>query len=70
MVIVEIGPEHTTYRIQKALLMYHSDYFRKALQKCWKEGEERKVVIEDLISAPHWEDAPKQERRGRGYQCR
>jgi hypothetical protein len=31
--------------------MYHSDYFRKALQKCWKESDERNIVIDDLESA-------------------
>ncbi|CAO2658681.1 Nn.00g064040.m01.CDS01 [Neocucurbitaria sp. VM-36] len=45
---VKIGPEHTTYHIHKALLVHYSDYFRKALDPSWKEGQDRKVVIDDL----------------------
>jgi hypothetical protein len=48
MITVEIGPEHTLYRIHKPLLLHHSGYFRKALRNCWKEGEERKVTIDDI----------------------
>jgi hypothetical protein len=48
MITVEIGPEHTSYRIHKPLLQHHSGYFRKALRNCWKEGEERKVTIDDI----------------------
>jgi hypothetical protein len=48
MVTVEIGPEHATYRIHKALLVHHSDYFRNALRACWKEGEEKQVILDDL----------------------
>jgi hypothetical protein len=59
IVVVEIGPEHTKYGIHKALLTTHSEYFRKELQKCWKEGEECKVVIDDVEPAVfdiivHW----------------
>ena len=46
MVNIEIN--HATYRVHEALLVHHSDYFRKALQQYWKEGEERKVVMNDL----------------------
>ena len=48
MIVIEIGPQQATYRIHKALLLHHSDYFRKALQQCWKEGEERRVIIDDF----------------------
>jgi hypothetical protein len=48
MITIEIGPLHTTYRVHRKILLYHSEYFRKALQGCWKEGEEGKVIIEDL----------------------
>jgi hypothetical protein len=48
MVNVKIGPEHATYRIHKALLVHHSDYFRNALCGSWKEAEEGQVVLNDL----------------------
>jgi hypothetical protein len=48
MITVDIGPDHTLYRIHKPLLLHHSGYFRKALRNCWKEGEERKVTIDDI----------------------
>jgi hypothetical protein len=51
MVTVKIGPEHTKYRIHKALLEYHSDHFRSALLEHWKEGQERQVVLDDLEPA-------------------
>jgi len=46
--MIDIEINHATYRVHEALLLHHSDYFRKALQQCWKEGEERKVVLNDL----------------------
>jgi hypothetical protein len=36
------------YRIHKALLEHYSDYFRNALRQCWKDGDERQVVLDDL----------------------
>lgn len=48
MISIEIGPRNDEYKIHREVLTYHSDYFRKALQECWTEGEERKVVIKDL----------------------
>jgi hypothetical protein len=51
MVTVKIGPEHAMYRIHKALLVHHSNYFRKALRGSWKEAEEGQVVLDDLEPA-------------------
>jgi hypothetical protein len=48
MVTVKVGPDHETYRIHKALLVHHSDYFRSALRQCWKEGDEWTVVLAEL----------------------
>lgn len=47
MVTLEIGPERKTYLIPKALLAHHSAYFRSVIQNS-KDGEEQKVVIDDL----------------------
>jgi hypothetical protein len=52
MVLVRIGPNSTCYQILRALPLHYADYFRGALQPCWKEGEEQKIVIEDLETAP------------------
>ncbi|KAH7094573.1 hypothetical protein FB567DRAFT_6647 [Paraphoma chrysanthemicola] len=59
MVLVEVGPKHEKHYIHKALLVHHSDYFRKALQGPWKEAHSGKVVLEDVESAifnifEHW----------------
>jgi hypothetical protein len=51
LVSVKIGSEQIPYRIHKALLEHHSDYFRNALRQCWKEGNERQVVLGDLEPA-------------------
>jgi hypothetical protein len=51
MVAVKVGQKHATYWIHKALLEHHSDYFRSALRKCWKEGEEGQVILDDLQPA-------------------
>lgn len=48
MVTVEIGEEHHVYHAYKALLIHHSDYFRKALKGPWKESKEHKVTLEDI----------------------
>lgn len=45
---MEIGPQKKNYYIHKALLMQHSEYFRKALQGPWKEAEEGVVRLDDV----------------------
>jgi len=51
MISVEVGPQHDEYKIHREVLVYHSEYFRAALQGCWTENKERKVIIEDLEPA-------------------
>ena len=48
MVIVEIGQESTKYHMHRALLVHHSEYFRKALEGPWKEADEGVVRIDDV----------------------
>jgi hypothetical protein len=43
-----VGPEGTEYRVHKALLIEHSEYFEKALKGSWKEAEEGVVKLEDV----------------------
>lgn len=45
-----IGPDHEKRYIHKALLVHHSEYFRKALSGPWKEAEEGIVRLEDVSS--------------------
>ncbi|KAH7094575.1 hypothetical protein FB567DRAFT_600179 [Paraphoma chrysanthemicola] len=47
-VIIEIGPDRKKYYIHKALIVHHSEYFRKALQGTWKEAQEGVVRLEDV----------------------
>jgi hypothetical protein len=51
MVVLEIGPGKHKYRIHKALLTHHSEYFQKALTGPWKEATERSVALDDV--KPH-----------------
>ncbi|KAH7084946.1 hypothetical protein BKA63DRAFT_6393 [Paraphoma chrysanthemicola] len=48
IVIVAVGKEGTPYHVHKALLIHHSDYFRKALSGPWKEAREGLVTLEDV----------------------
>ncbi|KAF9693671.1 hypothetical protein EKO04_008458 [Ascochyta lentis] len=50
VVIVEVGPAHKKYYLHKALVVFHSEYFRKALQGSWKEAKEGIVRLEDVES--------------------
>ncbi|KAH7389337.1 hypothetical protein DE146DRAFT_680219 [Phaeosphaeria sp. MPI-PUGE-AT-0046c] len=54
-----IDPDHTKRYIHKALLIHHSEYFRKALNGPWKEAAEGIVRLEDARLATvdifiHW----------------
>ncbi|KAJ4378281.1 hypothetical protein N0V86_005981 [Didymella sp. IMI 355093] len=48
MVTVEIGSSKTKYLVHKALIVYHSEYFHKALSGPWTEAEERVVTLADV----------------------
>ena len=45
---VVVGPKQTEYRILKALLVQHSEYFKRALNGPWKEAEDGAVKLEDV----------------------
>jgi hypothetical protein len=51
IVTIEIGAERKQYCVHKALLVHHSEYFKKALQGDWKEAREGKVTLEDVEPA-------------------
>jgi hypothetical protein len=51
IVVVEIGPDHIKQFLHKALLIYHSKYFQKALKGEWKEAREGVVVLKDVEPA-------------------
>lgn len=48
IVVVEIGPERKKYYIHRALLVHHSEYFRKALHGSWQEAEKGVVALDDV----------------------
>ncbi|KAF2127077.1 hypothetical protein P153DRAFT_432919 [Dothidotthia symphoricarpi CBS 119687] len=50
IVTIEIGPEHTKHLIHKALLIEHSEYFKKALNGPWKEAQNGAISLEDVDS--------------------
>ncbi|KAJ4333155.1 hypothetical protein N0V95_009494 [Ascochyta clinopodiicola] len=59
IVVVEIGHDRKKYYLHKALVVFHSEYFRKALQGPWKEAEEGLVRLDDVEPAEfnvfvHW----------------
>lgn len=48
MVIIEISPEKTKHHFHKALLVYHLEYFARALVGPCLEAEERRVALDDV----------------------
>lgn len=50
-VIVEIA-NSVRYHLHRALLIRHSDYFKKALNGPWKEAREGVVRLDDMESGP------------------
>lgn len=48
IVVVEVGPNSIKHHVHKALLIHHSDYFRKVLTGSWKEAQEQVVTLEDV----------------------
>ncbi|KAH7084925.1 hypothetical protein BKA63DRAFT_5680 [Paraphoma chrysanthemicola] len=51
MVLVKVSSEHEKHYVHKAMLVHHSEYFRKALQGPWEEARSGKVVLEDVENA-------------------
>ncbi|KAJ4361298.1 hypothetical protein N0V95_002000 [Ascochyta clinopodiicola] len=49
-VTVILETDSTVYKVYKALLVEHSEYFKKALTGPWKEAEDRVVRLEDVES--------------------
>jgi hypothetical protein len=48
-VIIEVGDvDPEKYYVHRALLVHHSEYFRKALQGPWREAEEGVVRLKDV----------------------
>jgi hypothetical protein len=47
-VIVVVGPEARKYYLSKALLTYHSEFFKKAFQGPGKEAQEGVVRLDDV----------------------
>ncbi|KAL6158920.1 hypothetical protein ACJQWK_03387 [Exserohilum turcicum] len=59
IVTLKVGPELKKFRVHKALLLKHSEYFRKALRGSWTEAKEGVVKIDDIEPAVvnifvHW----------------
>jgi hypothetical protein len=48
MAVVKVGAAGTEYKIHKALLSEHSEYFKRALNGPWKESQEGVVRLEDI----------------------
>ncbi|PSN63929.1 hypothetical protein BS50DRAFT_647822 [Corynespora cassiicola Philippines] len=48
IILLEVGAEPVKYYVHEALLSLHSDYFSKALDSYWREGEERRVYMTNL----------------------
>lgn len=48
MVVVQIGPAKVKYDVHKALILYHSEYFAKALTGPWVEAEQRVVSLDEV----------------------
>jgi hypothetical protein len=47
-VVLKVGLDQKQFHIHKALLVHHSEYFRKALNGPWKEATEGVVKLEDV----------------------
>ncbi|KAF2127078.1 hypothetical protein P153DRAFT_398448 [Dothidotthia symphoricarpi CBS 119687] len=48
VVMVEVGPDLTKFYVHRAILIKHSEYFKKALNGPWKEAEEGVVRLRDV----------------------
>ncbi|KAH3964080.1 hypothetical protein HBI73_034740 [Parastagonospora nodorum] len=47
-ITLEIGPNRVEYHVHKALLVYHSEYFQRALEGPWKETENGVFTLIDV----------------------
>ena len=45
---IAIGREHTKYYVHAALLICHSEYFKKALSGPWKEAKKDIIQLENV----------------------
>jgi hypothetical protein len=50
-VAVDVGTRCRRFYVHKALLMEHSEFFKKALQGTWKEATDGIVILEDIKPA-------------------
>ncbi|KAF3047297.1 hypothetical protein E8E11_008209 [Didymella keratinophila] len=48
LVNVRIGDDQTIYRVHKALLVEHSEYFKNAFNGSWKEAKDGIAPLEDV----------------------
>jgi hypothetical protein len=51
MVIVEVGPNKIKHYVHNALLVHHSEHFRRALSGTWEEAKEGVVTLEGIEPA-------------------
>ncbi|KAH7084944.1 hypothetical protein BKA63DRAFT_6395 [Paraphoma chrysanthemicola] len=47
-VSIKVSPGKKTYRVHKALLVHHSEYFRNALRNSWSEAKNGGVTLDDV----------------------
>lgn len=48
VVMIEVGVQHTKYRIHRAFLVHYSEYFAKALQEPSVEAETGLIELHDI----------------------
>lgn len=47
-ITVLVGSQHSKFRVHEAVLVHHSDYFRKALPHTGLKQEQRTIIVSDL----------------------
>jgi hypothetical protein len=48
IITVEVGPDRREYKVHKAPLIEHSEFFKMALKKPWKEQQEGVIRLDDI----------------------
>lgn len=48
IVTVLVGPEHQEFKVHRALLIGHSEYFKKALTKPWNHQHEALILLDNV----------------------
>ena len=48
IVTVLVGPEHHEFKVQGALLIGHSEFFKKALTKPWNQQQEALILLDNV----------------------